>query len=549
MSSARPPLSRRRFLGALAAVTAGCRFPAVEHAARCYNGTDADPLCREQLWSYNSRQTSFSTVFRPSTVSELRAVLQNSFSHSSRRLSVRGGGAALDSQSLNRDSVIKLDRPEFTFVQVNGQNTATPTVRVGAGATWARVLAETLPFGLVPYCMPSSSIIRVGGSLAANAMSRVAPRWGREERYLRSFKLMTMDGALHDCSEDSTGLDRRLFAAVPGSMGYLGVVTEATYPLRRLANPGVRLAMQTDYEFRQIGEGGTAEFRANVESLLHELVNVSRALPGPGASEEAGVEGAPQALDTVFGTLFWVRDQVRSMRSILARGAYVRQTSLDPPRNILNQRTGFLRVFGEYGFIEPGNEASIQDIFSLTAGSTDRSVDPVDDFTFFQDADLRAKYLVEDRWRMVIDEQAYGIPIDLAATFIEVLDQIVRRDYHFPALVDLLYVPRDRFHEGAARHPFSATADGPVLVVTVAFLDRNGEQWACSSSIYRELARHCASMNGRVYLAKTVEAAPDDLALMWRDPGRPLAALKQEVDPNGVLTNEFWDRNLAGLWS
>ncbi len=537
--------SRRRWLGVLGALPTAC-VPGLYRPPQCYVGSAADPSCRELVWSYNNMDYTRSTVLRPRDLADLRRTLREMPQHG-RRVSFRGGGAALDRQSLNDDTVILLDNPSFQQVLAYPDDPCGPSLTVGGGATWQQVLDHTVPLGLVPYCMPSASYIRVGGSIAANTFSRMAARWGREERYLKQFTLVGADGRLYDCHERQPvgSLEHRLFLAVPGAQGYLGAVTSAQYKLRRVGPPGAPMCIKT--ESRVVTLGTTVERNPVVATFLGDLRNSKSYFPEDDEDDDSprcsdGVEDDNPALyDGIFGTVWWARDPARTMRGLIAHLKYLPQASAGRA-GLLNRRDGFLRVFGEFGFVEPGGEASVQDVNYYLVGQHQESFDDVDNFTFFQDADRRARNFAAPRWRMTAVEQAFCLSPDEVQGFLHRLDRRVREVQHYPALVDLLYAPKDR-----RRHPLSATRDDRVVVVTVAYLDRNGERWQCTQEMYRTLSTYCAEAGGRIYLAKTVEAEVDALDRMYATGVRELRAIKREVDPHNLITNGFWDRNLGCL--
>jgi len=534
--------SRRRWLGVLGALPTAC-VPGLYRPPQCYVGSAADPSCRELVWSYNNMDYTRSTVLRPRDLADLQQTLRE-LPRAGRRVTFRGGGAALDRQSLNDDTVITLDNPSFQQVLVYPDDPCRPTLTVGGGATWQQVLDHSVPLGLVPYCMPSASYIRVGGGLASNTFSRMAARWGREERYLQQFTLVGADGRVYDCHprQPDGSLEKRLFLAVPGALGYLGVVTSARYALRRVGPPGAPMCIRTSTTVTELGR--TVRGNLAVESFLKELRGDSK---GPFPNEPPllcgnGVESNdPVLLDGVYGTIWWARDPGRTMRGLLGRVKYLPESAAGRS-GLLNQRDGFVRVFGEFGFVEPGGEASVQDVNYLLTGRGTTSYDDVDDFTFFQDADLRARNFAAPRWRMTAVEQAFCLPPDATQEFLGLLDHEVRVAHHFPSLVDLLYAPQD-----LRPHPLSPTSLSRAMVVTVAYLDRNGERWRCTRDMYQVLAAHCARLGGKIYLGKTVEARVEDLDTMWAAGACELRALKTEVDRDHLIANGFWDRNLGCL--
>jgi len=543
-SPADPLPTRRAFLAALCALPAACSFPPAQWPRQCVGGGESTG-CREVFWSYSSLQYCRARALRPESEERLAEMLRAL--RPTDRLTVRGGGAALDSQSLNADTVLLLDHPNFCGVTV--RHCPEPTVTAGAGATWGAVMDALRAQGLAPYCTPSASYIRVGGGFAANAISRLASSWGREERYIQSFRIMTLDGVVHECFEtsDPDSLDGQLWALAPGSLGYLGVVMSVTYRVRRLS---ARAMVRTHWQVGQLPEDETSDaYRGELEAFFGKLqmaFDLSRTYSAE-ANDSPSANDSPEANDGAFGTVWWTRAITPRLRTLTATVRY----DVDPPSHpcgaLLHDRDGSIRIYGEYLMAEPGGESSIQNLNYYMVRCTPDTWDTVEDFSFFQDADLRARLAVASEWRMTAVEQAFCVPRRRAADFLKAIDAVVRGYDHFPTLVDVLYVKKDGERRRAL--PLSATKDGDTMIFTLAYLDRNGERWTCTRAVYRDLAHRCAQAGGRIYLAKTVEADPADMNAMWGDGVRALWAFRQRVDPHCNLTNEFWRRNFECILS
>ncbi len=110
----------------------------------------------------------------------------------------------------------------------------TRTARVGAGATWAQVLAAAAPHGLAPLS-PSSTALGVAGYTLGGGMSPLGRRFGFATDHLRRLRLVTADRCVHDIDADRAP---ELFWALRGAGTHgFGVVTElefALLPLTRL---------------------------------------------------------------------------------------------------------------------------------------------------------------------------------------------------------------------------------------------------------------------------------------------------------------------------
>src|SRR3954471_16864723 len=71
------------------------------------------PVCCK-LWTFDELNHSVALVYQPSNEAELAELLRRIPEGQDRKVTVRGGAQSLDTQSLNDDIVIILDRPEFT---------------------------------------------------------------------------------------------------------------------------------------------------------------------------------------------------------------------------------------------------------------------------------------------------------------------------------------------------------------------------------------------------------------------------------------------------
>ena len=107
-------------------------------------------------------------------------------------------------------------------------------VRVGAGVTFARLLAWLSARSLTLPVVPGTRHLTVGGAIASDVHGKNHPRDGSFARHVRSFTLCTpADGPLLVSTEHHP----ELFRATLGGMGLTGVVIEATLRLAPLHNP------------------------------------------------------------------------------------------------------------------------------------------------------------------------------------------------------------------------------------------------------------------------------------------------------------------------
>lgn len=113
------------------------------------------------------------------------------------------------------------------------------TARVGAGATWAQVLAAAAPHGLTALA-PSSTRVGVAGYTLGGGLGLLGRRYGFAADHLHRLRLVTADGRPHEIDADrAPELHWALRGA--GRSGF-GIVTElefALFPLTRLYGGGI----------------------------------------------------------------------------------------------------------------------------------------------------------------------------------------------------------------------------------------------------------------------------------------------------------------------
>ena len=113
------------------------------------------------------------------------------------------------------------------------------TARVGAGATWAQVVAAAAPHGLTAL-VPSSTRVGVAGYTLGGGLGLLGRRYGFAADHLRRLRLVTADGRPHEIDADrAPELHWALRGA--GRSGF-GVVTEMEFelfPLTRLYGGGI----------------------------------------------------------------------------------------------------------------------------------------------------------------------------------------------------------------------------------------------------------------------------------------------------------------------
>jgi FAD binding domain/Berberine and berberine like len=112
------------------------------------------------------------------------------------------------------------------------------TATIGAGATWAPVLAACAPLGLAPQCGSSPEVGAVSYTLGGG-LGPIGRQYGYSADRVRRLRVVTADGQRR---EVTAAAEPELFWAVRGGGGNFGVTTELEIdlmPMSRLYGGGV----------------------------------------------------------------------------------------------------------------------------------------------------------------------------------------------------------------------------------------------------------------------------------------------------------------------
>lgn len=474
-------------------------------------------------------------VWAPSSVAELEGMLAYARS-SSRRVTFRTGGQSFDTQSLNDQMVISLER--FTEVKVDE---AARTATVGAGATWGAILKATLKQGLVPYVMVTNSIATAGGTLSANCLSRFSATIGREGAHVVELLLVTPDGKSRRCSRTD---HPALFHAVIGGFGYVGAVLEITY---RLLHVGRGAVVKTEFtrvegldKIRNAlhdGDARATRFGAIVETLSRDTrASVARC--------EAAPPHAPATPEAVSAVVYlrggaW---------GLVARSRYVAPTRLKPSifhspgslRHLLLQLCATIPLLRRLGYLIT---------FRLGYPGVTVNHDEPFGYTFFEDGNRRLRRLLK---RLGVPcrilQQTYCLPsagdsgVDSGAlsAFLTEADAHLDQAGLEPALIDVLYIAADR-----DRFLLSSSNGFAGFAVTFTFEHLFGRLQKEAEALI-ELSRICERHQGRVHLVKNVHADSELIYEMYRPHIDQLKALRGTNQAGHVL-NEFSERVLPRI--
>ncbi len=172
-------------------------------------------------------------VIQPRSTTEIQALLYQA-QLENLTVSVSGSRHSMGGHVAAKDS-LHLDLTQFNQIHYQPQD---QSVTVQSGATWKQIQRQLGPQGRAISIMQDSNIFTVGGSLAANVHGK-DPRYGSLIESVNWFKLISADGQEKLCSRTD---NPELFKAVIGGMGMLGIVTEVN--LKTSANQTYRYAVE-----------------------------------------------------------------------------------------------------------------------------------------------------------------------------------------------------------------------------------------------------------------------------------------------------------------
>jgi hypothetical protein len=461
---------------------------------------ESGTLC--ELVSYGGLHRSRCRRFLPSDLKQLRTLFREAKTHG-RSVTLRGAGLAFDAQSLGHDWVISLDR--FGGVRVD---VAAAQVTVGPGARWGEIVRATLPHGLLLPIVVTTSYASAGGTLASNGLGRFSQVHGKEADWVERFTLLTPEGELLECRRDA---HPELFRSVLGGHGYLGAVVEATYRLLRIGN--TRKVRHRVYKRRT--------FEAMAEELLTR--------PGVEADETVTSLVIPDGGECSL---------VFHARFVEAEGP--RLPGLDP--------AGLGRSAIEWAMRSSTFSRRVWQLaFNWLIHEDIDYVDPVFDYLFFMDGNVRAKALgLRLKLPMQAIQQSFVVPIPSygatasriqgAVGFLRSVNEHLVRHQVASVFFDVLVIPQEK------DSVLSSTRDFDGFMVSVAFEESASRVVARIQSCLEDLSRVCLGLGGRVHLSKNVYTNPDVLEAMYGPALDEFFLQKSRVDADAILCNGFLEK-------
>jgi decaprenylphospho-beta-D-ribofuranose 2-oxidase len=501
----------------------------------------ADPLsdipgAEEELGCYSGLYANRGRVLTPSNLEQLRRI----FAHArgeNRRVTLRAGAHSFDGQAIGDDLVISMTK--FDSIEVLPEN----KVRVGAGATWGGILRKLEPLGLAPAVTVTTEHATAGGTLSGDCLSRFSPAYGKEGKWIDSFELLTTEGELVHCTaprQDAEPSDwtreQRAYCGVIGGLGYLGAVVSVTYRVLSVGSTDGRIGVRV-----------IARKFDTFKDLAADLVPTARR-----TYLEDSDPRDPEKLDAIWSALDTRGDGTRSALFFTSTFTVAPERKRMP----LHRPKLALRVAVEWLMRIPWISKLLwRFYFRFLFRDGQEFIDDLDGYTFFMDGNARAKRIAKRfGFAMRNAQQTFVVPSDPGAAggwdrakddlveWLEYAHEFLLERKLTPTLNDVLFLPKD------LPFPLSASADLPGFAVSYAFETSNRNTLERVKQAFAELADVLwEKFGGRVYLVKNVFADQATLAAMYGDYAVQFLGLKRELDPSGILRNEFLERTFGDL--
>ncbi len=496
----------------------------------------------QTLESYSELQSASARVLVPANLDELKRIFRFATDNGS-RVTLRAGGHSFDAQSLGEDLVVSMER--FNRITVDK---AAEQVHVEAGTTWGEILRNLKGHDLVVAGTVTTSHATVGGTVAADCLSRFSAAYGKDGARVKRFSLLTPEGKVLECRAPAAGIapttdEERAFLGTIGGFGYLGAILEITISVHAV-DPPIRVRT-------------TVQASGSFANLARDLV--------PRATMMARTGGRPaDPNDDALSAGLYPLGSGRPS-AVLFTSRFV---TTPRRRRFLMYRPGNpLRILTEWLMRVPllcrGLSVCYWCYYSFIA--KDREYfDDLEGFSFFMDANARAKQIAKRFGRgQPTVQQTFFVPANAGATetspgqaqdrdaqvqeaqdrlvqWLEAANDLLRLHGLTPTLQDVLFLKEDLpFYlspnpgqEGfAVSYAFETSNEDTIRRVEQAFSELTDTLW------YR--------FAGRVSLVKNVCADASVLRHMYRDGAAEFLALKARLDPQGILRNEFFERVLA----
>jgi decaprenylphospho-beta-D-ribofuranose 2-oxidase len=161
-------------------------------------------------------------------VDEVVAALQES---ADTTLLARGAGRSYGDVALNGNGRVLRT---IGMTAIYGFEPATGVISVAPGVSFGQLLRQFAPHGWIPPVTPGTQFATIGGAIANDVHGKNHDTDGSFGDHLLWFDLALADGSVQRINVESSP---ELFAATVGGIGLTGIITRATFRMRRVPGP------------------------------------------------------------------------------------------------------------------------------------------------------------------------------------------------------------------------------------------------------------------------------------------------------------------------
>ncbi|MFK4511790.1 FAD-binding oxidoreductase [Bradyrhizobium daqingense] len=255
------------------------------------------------------------------------------------------------------------------FDRVRSFDPATGRIRLEAGVLLADLIETFGPRGFLPFVVPGTRFVSIGGAVAADVHGKNHHCEGGFGRYVDSILLRTGQGEVIEASREQNS---DAFFATIGGMGLTGIILEATMRLRTVETGWIRerviCASDLDAAMRALDAGDSATYSVAWIDCVARGKDLGRSLIylGEHAGKDELTEGAaafPVGKDSGLGVPVDLPAMTLNRYSIRAfnemyyrmgarRAGGSRVVSLYPYFFPLDSIADWNRIYGRRGFLQ-----------------------------------------------------------------------------------------------------------------------------------------------------------------------------------------------------
>tara|TARA_Y100001968_G_scaffold333183_1_gene394579 strand:- start:1892 stop:3181 length:1290 start_codon:yes stop_codon:yes gene_type:complete len=167
-------------------------------------------------------QVANACILTPTTTQMLQEHLAFGFKHNL-AMTIRGKGMSQSGQSLPTHHSAVISMQHINQCKAVNQQ----TIWVDANASWADVLARTLPHNLMPYVVPYNCNLSIGGVLSVGGIGASSFKYGSAAFHVKALEIIQPDGELV-----KVAVSHPLAQACLGGQGLFGIIKSVCLNLR-----------------------------------------------------------------------------------------------------------------------------------------------------------------------------------------------------------------------------------------------------------------------------------------------------------------------------